>query len=86
MRWLSTPEVAGSNPALSPIAYFADMGAAIAFYTESVGAATPSFALDFAAVITQAQGIFTALAPVLIGILGIALGFKVLSRVKGLAR
>jgi hypothetical protein len=37
-------------------------------------------------VITQAQEIFTALAPVLIGVLGIALGFKVLGRVKGLAK
>jgi len=37
-----------------------------------------------AAVITQAQTLFTALAPVLVAVVGIALAFKVLRQVKSL--
>lgn len=40
--------------------------------------------MDGAAIITQGQAIFNALAPVAVVAIGIGLGLKVLSRVKGL--
>jgi hypothetical protein len=46
----------------------------------------PTFTLDFTAVLSQASEIFTSLGPVLVGVIGIAYGFKILGRVKGLAK